>query len=141
MTTSSVMLNGYDSCLVEHELYRFSSGILNEVVAVRDHNTMKSQAQRKPVWRTRFRCTDNTLEAKFFQAMKGLTSCLEQLGLTPASTARCHALAGAAACDINSLLLIDTYEISKSANRGSTSFQVAPVGTDYFTFHQVLYRC
>jgi hypothetical protein len=27
-----------------------------------------------------------------FQAMKGLTGCLEQLGLTPASAARCHPL-------------------------------------------------
>ena len=30
--------------------------------------------------------------ALMFQAMKGLTGCLEQLGLTLASAARCHAL-------------------------------------------------
>lgn len=29
------------------------------------------------------------------QAMKGLTSCLEDLGLTPASAARCHVLPAA----------------------------------------------
>ena len=29
------------------------------------------------------------------QAMKGLTTCLEHLGLTPASAARCHALPAA----------------------------------------------